>query len=39
MKTTFKKVNPGNKLGVSTNSCYDYESTIYDYNKLPKTSA
>ena len=36
MKTTFKKMNPKNKLGVSTYSCYDYKSTNYDYNNYQK---
>ena len=27
MKTSFKKINPRNKLGVSTHSHYDYKST------------
>ena len=36
MKTTFKKINPRNKLGVSTHSCYDYKSTNYNYNNYQK---
>ena len=36
MKTTFKKINPRNKLGVSTHSRYDYKSTNYDYNNSRK---
>ena len=31
MKTIFKKINPRNKTGVSTHSCY-YKSTNYNYN-------
>ena len=36
MKTTFKKINPRNKFGVSTHSCYDYKSTNYNYNNHQK---
>ena len=36
MKTTFKKINPRNKLGVSTHSCYDYEFTYHNYNNNQK---
>ena len=35
MKTRFKKINPRNKLGVNTNSCYNYKSN-YDYNNYQK---
>ena len=36
MKTTFKKAKLKNKLGVSTHSHYDYESTNYNYNNYQK---
>ena len=36
METTFKKINPKNKLGVSTHFCYDYKSTNYNYNNYQK---
>ena len=36
MKTTFKKINPRNKLGVSTHSRYDYKSINYNYNSYQK---
>ena len=36
MKTTFKKINPKNKTGVSTHSFYDYKSTNYNYNNYLK---
>ena len=32
MKTTFKKISPRNKPGVSMHSCYDYKSINYNYN-------
>ena len=32
MKTTFKKINPKKKRGVSTHSRYDYKLTNYNYN-------
>ena len=37
MKTIFKKINPRNKLGVSTHSHYDYKSTNYNYNNYQKS--
>ena len=37
MKTTFKKINPRNKLRVSTHSCYDYKSTNHNYNNYQKS--
>ena len=36
MKTTFKRVKPRNKLGVSTYSCYVCKSTNYNYNNYFK---
>ena len=36
MKTSFKKINPRNKLGVSTHSRFDYKSTNYNYNNYQK---
>ena len=36
MKTIFKKINPRNKLRVSTHSRYDYKSTNFDYNNYQK---
>ena len=36
MKTTFKKINTRNKLGITTHSRYDYKSTNYDYNNYQK---
>ena len=36
METTFKKINPRNKLEVSTHSHYDYKSTNYNYNNYQK---
>ena len=36
MKTTFKKINPRNKLGVSTHSRYDYKSTNSNHNNYQK---
>ena len=36
IKTTFKKINPRNKSGVSMHSRYDYKSTNYDYNNYQK---
>ena len=36
MKTIFKKINPRNKLGVSTHSRYHYKSTNYNYNNYQK---
>ena len=38
IKTTFKKINPRNKLGVSIHSCYDYKFTNYNYNNYKKLS-
>ena len=38
MKTTFKKINPRNKLGVSTHSHYDYKSTNYNNYEKPQHS-
>ena len=34
MMTTFKKINPRNKLGISTHSRYDYKSTNDNYKKI-----
>ena len=36
MKSTFKKINPWNKTGISTHSHYDYKSTNYNYNNYQK---
>ena len=36
MKTTFKKINPKNKLKVSPHSHYDYKSTNYNFNNYQK---
>ena len=36
MKNTFKKINPRNKLRVSTHFRYDYKSTNYKYNNYQK---
>ena len=36
MKTTFKKINPRNKHGVSTHSHYDHKLTNYNYNNYQK---
>ena len=36
MKTTFKKIKPKNKPGVSTHSCYYYKSINYNYNDYQK---
>ena len=36
MKTTFKKINPRNKLGVSTYSHYEDNSTNYNHNNYQK---
>ena len=36
MKTTFKKINPRNKLGVITHSHYDYKSINSNYNNHQK---
>ena len=36
METTFKNINPRNKLGVSTYSCYDYKLTNYNHNNYQK---
>ena len=36
MKTTFKKINPRNKLGVSIHSHYDYKSTNHNYDNYQK---
>ena len=36
MKTTFKNINPRNKLGVSTHSRYNYKSTNHNYNNYQK---
>ena len=38
MKTTFKKINPRNKLGVSAHSRYDYKSTNYNNYQKPQYS-
>ena len=38
MKTTFKKINPRNKTGVSTNARYDYKSTNYNNYQKPQHS-
>ena len=35
MKTTFKKINPRNKLWVNTHSHYDYKSTNYNNYQKP----
>ena len=37
METTFKKINPRNKLEVSTHSRYDYKSTNYNHNNYQKS--
>ena len=39
MKTTFKKINPSNKLGVSTHSRYDYKLTNYNNYQKPQHSS
>ena len=36
MKTTFNRVTPRNKLGVSTHSHYDCKPTNYNYNNYNK---
>ena len=36
MKTTFKKINPRKKPGVSTHSHYDYKLTFFNYNNYQK---
>ena len=36
MKTTFRKIKPRNKVGVSMHSHYDYKSTNYNYNNDQK---
>ena len=38
MKTTFKKIKPRNKLGVSTHSRYDFKSTNYNNYQKPQHS-
>ena len=38
MKTTFKKINPRNKTGVSTHSCYDNKSINYNNRQKPQHS-
>ena len=36
MKTSFKKINPKNELGVSTHSRYDLKSRNYNNNNYQK---
>ena len=37
MKTTFKKINLRNKLGIRTHSCNDYKSANYNYYNYQKS--